>query len=179
MRVAVFGGSFNPPHVCHAMVAGWLRWTDRADEVWLLPTYVHPFDKALAPFAARLAMCEALAEAVGSWVKVCPIEQSLEVPSYTIDTLRALEVRHPEHRFRLVVGADVLDQVQDWKQWDRIEQDYTPIRVGRAGYPVPPGAVEFPALSSTRVRSALAAGQAVDHLVPAPVLPLLGEWYAG
>lgn len=172
MRVAIYGGSFNPPHVGHAMVAGWLRWTDRADEVWLVPSFAHPFDKELAPFDARIAMCRALAEAVGPWVHTDAIEATLPVPSYTIDTLDTLAARHPEHELRLVVGADILDSVAQWKRWDDVCARYSPIIVGRAGYRAPPDAVVFPEISSTEVRRRLAAGAPVDHLVPKGVLAL-------
>jgi nicotinate-nucleotide adenylyltransferase len=169
MRVVVYGGSFNPPHVGHAMVAGWLRWADRADEVWLLPAYAHPFDKALRPFGARVAACEALARLVGPWVRVEGIESTLPIPSYTVDTLDTLAARHPEHAFRLVVGADVITQVAAWKRWDRIVADYSPIVVGRTGWDPVPDAPTFPEVSSTAIRARIAAGQSVDHLVPKAV----------
>jgi nicotinate-nucleotide adenylyltransferase len=177
MRIAVYGGSFNPPHVGHAMVASWLRWTDRVDEVWLLPSFAHPFDKALAPFADRVAMCEALAALVGPWVRVEPIEATLPTPSFTIDVLGFLAARHPEHRLRLVVGADVLPVAGQWKRWDLVERDYAPLIVGRGGYENPPGAVVFPEISSTEVRRRIAAGEPVDHLVPAAILALAARLY--
>ncbi len=52
---AIFGGSFNPPHLGHAMVAAWLKWTGRADDVWFVPAFEHAFGKPLAPFENRLA----------------------------------------------------------------------------------------------------------------------------
>jgi nicotinate-nucleotide adenylyltransferase len=175
MRVAIYGGSFNPPHVGHAMVAGWLRWADRADEVWLVPAFVHPFDKDLAPFEDRLAWCRALADAVGPWVRVEAIEATLPTPSYTIDTLETLSARHPASRFRLVVGADVLEAVPQWKRWDRIVERFDPVVVGRQGWPVPTGTIGFPEVSSTEVRRRIRAGEPVDHLVPAGVLARLGD----
>lgn len=167
MRVAVYGGSFNPPHVGHGLVAAWLRWTDRADAVWLLPTFGHPFGKPLAPWEDRLELCRVLAAAVGPWVSVCELESELPVPSYTIDTLEALERRHPAHRFRLVVGADVVPETPKWRAWDRIEAGYDPIVVGRQGYPTPPGAVDFPGVSSTEIRARAARGEPLDHLLVA------------
>ena len=169
MQIAVYGGSFNPPHVGHAMVAGWLLWTERAEEVWLLPCAEHAFDKALAPFERRRAMCEALARAVGPSVRVEPIEESLPQPSYTWNTLEALAARHPEHRFRLVVGADALEVTHLWHRWEDIVERYEPLVVGRGAYPPVPGAPTFPELSSTDIRDALSRGDAVDHLVPAGV----------
>lgn len=174
MRIGVYGGSFHPPHVGHAMVAAWLRWTEQVDEVWLVPVFDHPFAKDLAPFDARLAWCGALAETVGPWVRVVPIERELEGVSYTVRTLDALAQRHPDHSFRLVVGSDVLPTTPKWKDWDRIASVYQPLLVGRAGHGDVPGAPTFPQVSSTQVRAALAAGEDVSAWVPASVLRAMG-----
>ncbi|MBA2320252.1 MAG: nicotinate-nicotinamide nucleotide adenylyltransferase [Deltaproteobacteria bacterium] len=165
MRIGVYGGSFNPPHAGHALVAAWLRWTDRVDEVWLMPAFGHPFDKVNAPFDVRLALCEAVASSVGAWVKVCSVERDLPAPSYTIHTLDHLARAHPAHAFRLGVGADVLPETPKWRAWDRILADYDPIVVGRAGWPTPEGAVDFPGISSTEIRRRAAAGEPIDALV--------------
>ncbi len=178
MRIAVFGGSFNPPHVAHAMVASWLRLTDRADEVWLLPAFHHAFDKALAPWDQRLAWTGALADALGPWARVEPIEAELPVPSYTIRTLDTLAGRCPEHRFSLVIGADVAAQLPLWRESDRLRAQYSLIIVGRQGCPPVAAAPDFPDVSSTDVRARLAAGERVDHLVPAAVLSQLGGWFS-
>ncbi len=178
MRIAIYGGSFNPPHVGHAMVAAWVGWCDLADEVWLLPTYSHAFSKDLAPFDVRLAMCRAAAAAVGPWVRVDAIESELPEPSYTIDTLDALTARHPEHEFRLLVGADTLDDTDAWKRWDRIEADYRPIVAGRHGYREVPGVPVFPDVSSTEVRRRIALGEGVEQFVLRDVAALLGEHYS-
>lgn len=170
MRIAVYGGSFNPPHVAHAMVASWARWTGAADAVWLVPVYRHAFanrhDKVLASFEERCRWCEAMASDLGSGVAVSRIEAELPTPSYTIDTLRALQRHHPQHRFRLIVGADVLPQTGDWKDWAAIEAEFAPLVVGRAGYPSPAAnMVDFPDVSSTALRERLRSGARIDHLV--------------
>ncbi len=177
MRVAVFGGAFDPPHMGHAMVAGWLRWADRADEVWLVPSSAHPFGKESRPHAERVGWCEALAAEVGPWVRVCGIESELGTPSYTLHTLRELARRHPTHRFQLVIGADNLAVRDKWMGWAAIASEFAPIVVGRAGYPEPPDAPVFPGVSSTEIRARLAAGEPVDHLVPAAVLARMGGAY--
>ncbi len=177
MRVAVYGGSFDPPHVGHAMVAAWLGWTRRVDEVWLVPTYQHAFEKDLAPFDTRVALCEAMARSLGPHVRVDRVEERLERPSYTIHTLEALARAHPEHSFRLVIGSDVLEQTDAWHRWDLIEERFVPVVVGRVGYEEVPGAPSFPPVSSTEVRRALRAGESVAHLVPGVVLDLLDGVY--
>lgn len=168
-RVVVYGGSFHPPHVGHAMVASWLRWTDQADEVWLVPTAHHAFGKVMAPLERRLRWCEVFARDVGDFVRVSAIEGSLPAPSYTLRTLDALAAAHPDFRFRLVVGADLRATVDRWHRWDRIEQTYAPIWVGRDGYPSVADTPTFPGVSSTEVRRRLAAGESVDGLLTAGV----------
>lgn len=177
MRIAVYGGSFNPPHVAHAMVAAYLLWTDQADEVWLVPVYRHAFEpwhnKALAPYDERLRWCQAMAADVDDRIRVCDVERDLPTPSFTIETLRALRERHPDHAFRLVVGADVLPTLPKWRDWASIEAEFSPILVGREGYPSPPGTVDFPDVSSTAIREYLARGEAVGGLVTRGVARLL------
>lgn len=176
MRVGFYGGSFNPPHLGHAMVASWLLWTRRVDAVWIVPVFRHAFegrqDKALAPFADRLRWCEALSQELplADRVSVLDVEASLQAPSYTIDTLRHLAGRHPDHRLHLVIGADVLPQLPRWRQWPEIERDFSPIIVGRAGHAVPDGSVVFPDISSSEIRRRLLDRQPVEHLLPARVL---------
>lgn len=170
MVVGVYGGSFNPPHVGHAMVAGWLLWTRRVDEVWLVPTWQHAFEKKLAPWPVRLEACQALGRAIGPGVHVHGIESELPAPSFTVRTLDALALRHPEARFRLVLGVDVLAQTGGWKDWARIQGEFAPIVVGRAGHDAVSGSPTFPEVSSTDIRDRIERGDPVDHLVPAGVL---------
>ena len=177
MRVAVYGGSFNPPHVAHGMVAAWLLWTGQADEVWLVPVFRHAFEgvhgKALAPFSTRLAWCAALAADIDPRIRVSPIESELPTPSFTIETMRALRERNPDVELRLVVGADVLPQLPKWRAWDALQAEFSPIIVGRAGHPSPEGTVRFPDISSTEIRRRLEAGESVQPLVTRGVAALL------
>lgn len=177
MRVAVYGGSFNPPHVGHMMVTAWLRWTGRCEATWWIPVRGHPFAKDLVDYDTRLRLCAEVAASLPG-VEVSDIERDLPVPSYTIDTLDQLAERHPEHRFRLVVGADVLSETHRWKAWDEICARYAPIVVGRAGYPPVADAVTFPEVSSTEIRSRIAGGQPVGHLVPEAILGRVQALYS-
>jgi nicotinate-nucleotide adenylyltransferase len=170
VQVGLFGGSFNPPHVGHAMVVSWLLWTEQVDEVWLMPTYEHPFDKDLIPFATRVMACKALSTLFQGQVKVCEIERDLPRPSYTLNSLETLSVAHPGLDFRLVAGSDILEQVHAWHKWEEIQARFRPILVSRAGYRVLPDSPIFPEVSSTAIREALRAGRSVDALLPAGVL---------
>ena len=165
MRVAVFGGSFNPPHVGHGLVSSWILWTGLADEVWLMPTYAHALAKSLPSFETRVDLCERFARDVDRRIQVTCIEQDLPMPSYSIDSLRALRHRFPEHEFRFVIGSDILEQTDRWKQWSVIESEFCPIIVGRYGFKNAPDVVVFPGVSSTEVRNLIERKEPFSHLV--------------
>jgi nicotinate-nucleotide adenylyltransferase len=176
-HVALLGGSFNPPHVAHLMAAYWVLSTQPVGEVWLLPSFRHPFGKALAPFEDRVRMCElALRELRGA--AVCTAEAELAddpLVGKTARTLEHLVERHPALRFSLVVGADVLPETGKWYRWERVRELAGLIVLGREGYPPVPGAPVLPAVSSTAVRELLAKGEDVAGLVPRRVLEYVRE----
>lgn len=166
-QIALLGGSFNPPHVGHLMAALYLRSTLGCDEVWLVPSFNHPFGKPLAPFDDRVAMCEAMAEDVGPWLKISRAESEVGGEGRTIELLEWLLPQHPGVKFRWVIGSDILSDLPKWKSWDRIEQLVAVTVIHRAGYPssraLGPPMVE---VSSTEIRKRLDAGEAPTDLVP-------------
>jgi nicotinate-nucleotide adenylyltransferase len=169
--VAILGGSFNPPHVAHLMAAYWTLATQEVAEVWLLPSWRHPFGKALAPFEDRVRMCELAARGVRG-VAVCTAEAELAgdpLVGKTARTLEHLVAKHPTHDFSLVVGADILPETDKWYRWDRVKELARIVVVGREGYPPVPGAPSLPAVSSTEIRARLARGDEVAGLVPRKV----------
>ncbi len=168
MRVAVYGGSFNPPHVAHQLALAYVLATARVDEVWMVPTFKHPFDKQLAPFSDRAKMCE-LAASPFKTVRVSGIEEELGGDSYTLRTMRALVERHPDHRFSLVIGADLVAERERWHGWPELKELVPFIVIGRQGSPSA-GGITLPEVSSTLVRQRLGAGEAVDALVAADVV---------
>src|SRR5512146_215517 len=100
MRVALFGGSFNPPHVGHQLLALYVLETEPVDELWLVPCWRHPFEKELAPFEHRLRMTEAAAAALGPRARVSDVEARLGGDkSRTLLTVRALQASHPDVEF--------------------------------------------------------------------------------
>jgi nicotinate-nucleotide adenylyltransferase len=176
--IAVFGGSFNPPHVAHLMAAIWVVETQPVDELWVVPTFHHPFDKPLAPFDDRVEMLRLLCAPLAPRVRVETLERDLPPPSLTLTTLEALAARHPDVAWRLVVGADILAERDKWHRWDAIERLAPPIVVGRQGYVAPAELgelVELPAISSTEVRTRIGRGEDVAALVPRRVLEYLSR----
>src|SRR5882724_6666783 len=111
-RIALFGGSFDPPHVAHQLVALYVLETQPVDELWIVPAYAHPFGKHLVPFEHRVAMCELAAAALGPRARVSRAEEELaNRPGFTVShTLDLIDYLAPRGELRLVVGADILGE---------------------------------------------------------------------
>ena len=174
MKTALFGGSFNPPHAAHQLVALYVLETCELDELWFVPTFAHPFHKPLVDYEHRVAMCELAAAPLGARARVSRAEADLAaqpgfVSSRTYDLVEMLRARDPARRFHLVIGADILQETAKWHRWDDLCALAPPIVVGRPGYPHSQVAVAD--ISATRVRELIAAGDpAVSSLVPHAVL---------
>ena len=184
--VGLFGGSFNPPHVCHVLASRHLLDAGIVDEVWWLPVHRHAFakDSSLAPWEHRIAMTEAVASAEEGIV-VHGIERELSPPSYTFDTVMALRERHPDCRFSWLIGTDILPELHRWHRWDELRKmlDFLVIGRGQADQTLPAGGrfrrldLTLPDLSSSSLRDDLAAGrfERVRKAVPPSVAKYLEE----
>jgi nicotinate-nucleotide adenylyltransferase len=181
--VALFGGSFNPPHVAHQMVALYVLETQPVDALWFVPVYTHVFGKDLAPYADRVAMSELAAAPLGPRVQVSRAEEELArrpgfAGSRTLDLIDHLQATHPGIAFRLVVGTDILAEAHKWYRWDEVVAKAPLLVIGRTGYALPPGSVAtgvtMPEVSSTAIRAALRQGAVssgeLASLLPASVL---------
>lgn len=166
--LAVFGGSFDPPHVGHVLAATWVISTQPVDGLLVVPALSHPFGKRLAPYPHRRRMAE-LAFADIARVAVSDVEARMGGPSYTVDTLERLQREHPGVTLRLVVGSDLVAQVPTWHEGHRIEQLARLLVVGRGGHEDGTEDLVMPAVSSTEVRRRAQAGEPLDGLVPRTV----------
>jgi len=176
--VALLGGSFDPPHIGHVLMASWALCLEEVDEVWLLPTFIHPFGKELTDFEVRCEMCEAAVAHLGPSARVERIEEQLGGISYTVRTLEALSQREPDVRWRWVGGADTWNQRHTWREWERIETMVEPLIIGREGAPSPApfaAAPVLPNISSSEVRSRIAAGDEIAGLIPMEVHQLIRQ----
>ncbi len=145
-RVALFGGSFDPPHLGHVAICKWLFQRGAADEVWVIPCFRHPFDKALSPFEDRYAMCQLAFRKQGLPIEVLDIERRLGGVSYTLRTIEALLQEYPDWRFTFVTGADVESDSAGWHRFDAIRELVEIVRLPRG--PLSP----IPDISSTEIR---------------------------
>lgn len=170
MRVALLGGSFNPPHVGHLMAAYWVLATQPIDTVWLMPAFKHPFGKALTPFGHRVEMCRLAARGLAR-VEVTQVEAEVGGEGWTYQTLEHLAQTRPDLELSLIVGSDLVLERDKWRRFDRIEQLAKLVVVHRAGYDVPEATGPVLAeVSSTAARQRLASGQDGGGLVPSEVV---------
>lgn len=174
-RVGIFGGSFNPPHVAHVLAASYALLVAPIDSICVIPVFQHPFAKELAPYEARLRMCELAFEGV-LHVEVSDVERRLGGESRTLRTLEHLQQVEPSWSMRLIIGSDVVADLPKWHQFDRIAAIAPPFVLERRGV----GRVDksvLPEVSSTEVRELARKGQLdeLSMLLPRRVLELVRE----
>jgi len=166
MKIALFGGSFNPPQIGHVAVAKALLDSGQFDEVWVTPSLRHPFGKPLAPFEDRLALCHLAFDSLGPLVRVSEAErQTGNQEGYTIELIRALRKKYPHHSFSLVMGSDVRSETSQWRDFEELKKLIEIYPISRAGYEES----KFPQVSSTQVREGLEKGHDITSLVPPAV----------
>jgi nicotinate-nucleotide adenylyltransferase len=152
MRLGLYGGSFDPVHYGHLLLAECCRETLRLDELWLIPAAVPPHKQArtLAPAKHRLEMLE-LALGGHEQIKVSPVEIDRGSVSYTVDTLAAVQSVHPGATLFLLMGADSLRDLPTWREPRRICELSIPAVVCRGGTTPPDFSVLAPLVSAERL----------------------------
>ncbi len=172
-KVAILGGSFNPPHLSHALLGVAVLTAEPYDALWVLPCADHPFGKSLAPFALRQQMCVAAFENVAN-THVLDVEQRLPAPNYTVQTLRYLRAACPGLQPAFVVGTDILAELDRWREPDALQQLCDFIVIPRGGYPRE-GRLELqlPEVSSTEIRDRIATGKDASGLLSHKVETLI------
>ena len=124
-KIGIYGGSFNPVHFGHVGLAKWVIEHTDLDELWLLVSPNNPLKPAnlLAPEQERLeAVREAIKDIPG--LRASDFEFSLPRPSYTANTLRALQAAYPQHEFTLVIGEDNLAIFDQWREYEYILEHF-------------------------------------------------------
>ncbi len=193
-RLGVLGGTFDPPHLGHLWLATLAADAMDLDRVLFMPAArpPHKAGKRVSHAADRLLMTR-LAIAADPSFELCTIEMERPGPSFTVDTVAALEERHgPETQLYLIMASDSLDRIDTWREPDRLLERIEWIVGPRPGMSLPDRAtlqqrfgtgaerihlLRGPSLdvSSTDIRSRVAARHAIRYLVPRGVEELIVE----
>lgn len=137
MRIAVYPGSFNPLHIGHQAIMEYLTKEEEYDWVYLIVSPKNPIKTTIKAETAGdryEAAVAAVKRHPDLHVWVDDIELKMDPPQYTIKTLDALRQREPENDFTLVVGADNLENIHRWRDFQRILADYGVAVYPRKGY---------------------------------------------
>ena len=182
MRIGIFGGSFDPIHTGHAIIANHIITSGVVDRLWLMVSPVNPLKvdkRRQVADTDRLRMVEMVSRPMEG-VETSAFEFTMPRPSYTIDTLNALQAKFPDDEFYLVIGGDNWGVFHQWRNSDEILARYHVLVYPRLGHEVVIPSelrdrvqlVDAPIieLSSTQVRERLAHGQSVRYYVPDEVL---------
>ena len=166
MTIGIFGGTFDPPHICHVLVCQYVLCMSTIERIIVIPSARHPFDKGQTPYAHRLRMCQLAMEPLGSRVEVSEIESMREGYSYTVDTLRELHRLLPDEEFRLIIGSDILAETDRWKEFEEVKRLAPLLVVPRAiDSQTASDLFTFPSLSSTAIRNALCEGADISTAI--------------
>lgn len=172
-KIAIYGGSFDPIHVGHLTTALYVKATQDVDEVWFEPVYKHPSGKQLqTSFHDRINMASDAILDFHFWARVMWHEEK-NLSGKTIDLIRYLKATYPteNYKFKLIVGSDVIYSLDQWKEWDEINEMVEVIVINRPGFPSGKavGPVQS-SISSTTIREKLFMGDDVKDLLPTRVL---------
>jgi nicotinate-nucleotide adenylyltransferase len=175
-KVGLLGGTFNPPHIGHLIMANEVKHALQLDEVRLMPTSIppHKADPSDASPDQRLRMVElAVSEITG--ITASSFEVDRGGVSYTFDTMKALTEQEPDTKFYFIIGGDMIDMLHRWYKIDELMKIVTFVGVGRPGtigetqYPITKLQIPEIDLSSTFIRNRLKTGGTIQFLVPGSI----------
>lgn len=181
MKLGIFGGSFNPPHMGHLVVLESVRDQLQFDKILLIPSAQTPnkHDISLAPAAMRLEMTK-LAVQGNPAFEISDIEIQRKGISYTVDTLSTLVGLYPKASFSLIIGADNFMEFQTWKSPKEILDKANLVVMSRPGFShrdVKHDLVRLTqfvnvpliGISGTDIRRRVKLGRSIHFLVPPAV----------
>ncbi len=158
MNVAIFGGSFDPPHFAHIEVLKYLIAQNKFDEVWVIPSKKNPLKPTQSRYSDRIKMCQLAFEEINPSIKI--IEEEKELTGFTIDLIQHLKKKFPEHHFTFLGGSDLQQEMQQWKDHEELKK-----QIQFEFFPRPPQPSPFPNISSTEIRQSVKKQLPIDHFV--------------
>lgn len=184
-KVGILGGTFDPPHIAHFVIAQEVLEQCKLDEIWFMPVNIPPHKKRpnLSSAHDRVKMLE-LGIKKQTKFSICTIELNRTGKSYTVDTMEQLISLYPDYEFYFIIGADMVEQLHTWYKINRLMELVIFIGTKRPGYKLNAAVdnlrmieVEVPQLeiSSSMLRERLKNNQSIDYLVPDEVKEYIKE----
>jgi len=178
MKIGLFFGSFNPIHIGHLIIANYVLNESDLEKIWLIISPLNPFktDKSLLDKNARLILAKAAVRR-DKRIMASDIEFHLSKPSFTINTLSYLKKNHPDNEFSIIMGSDSFQNLQEWKDFESIINNYKILIYRRPGFEIENSInaeIEIMSaphlnISSTEIRQLTRQGKSIRYLVPEKV----------
>ena len=181
-KIGILGGTFNPPHNGHLIIANEVLSKLDLDNIWFMPNQEPPHKKKEGKIAddQRLQMLQ-LAIEDHPFFQVEPIELERQGPSFTFETMKILTERHRDIAFHFIIGADMVEYLPNWHKIDELLKLMKFVGVNRPTYSnktdYPILNVETPSLdlSSSMIRQRIKEGRSVRYLIPESVRTYIKE----
>ncbi|WP_462412284.1 nicotinate-nucleotide adenylyltransferase [Neobacillus sp. Marseille-QA0830] len=181
-KIGILGGTFDPPHNGHLLIANEVRFAMELDEVWFMPNSVPPHKEKSGTVTneQRLQMLN-LAIQGNPAFHIQPIELEREGRSYTVDTMELIHSRYKDHQFYFIIGADMIEYLPKWHKIDQLVKLVQFVGVDRPSYShqteYPVLYVDVPAMdiSSSMIRDRVKNGGTVRYLLPDSVIHFIEE----
>ncbi|CEH29574.1 nicotinate-nucleotide adenylyltransferase [Aneurinibacillus migulanus] len=185
-KVGLYGGTFDPIHTIHLIVAEQARDALEIDEIWFLPARIPPH-KQTKQITADIHRVEMIARAIAGHsdfrLDTIELEREPELPSYTYDTVHILKERHPDIDFYFIIGGDMAAYLPKWHRIDELILMVQFVALARPGYVMDNPYMrhvietEMPQLdvSSSMIRKKIAQGRSIRYLVPEAVRMYIEE----
>jgi nicotinate-nucleotide adenylyltransferase len=181
-EIIIFGGTFDPIHIGHLIIAEQARIQRKAESVLFVPTFAppHKSESKLTNYLHRYIMvCHAIQD--NSYFEASDIERNLSVPSYTLNTIKALRELYPAMvKLSLLIGADMLGDMKNWHKPQEIIQLCDIIVTKRPGFKIDIESlkkndkfhyIDAPhiEISSSMIRQYASEGRSFLYMVPTQV----------
>ncbi|MFZ7945472.1 MULTISPECIES: nicotinate-nucleotide adenylyltransferase [Bacillaceae] len=181
-KVGILGGTFDPPHYGHLMIANEVYSALNLDEIWFMPNHEPPHKKKSESVedGDRLNMLRLAIDGNPAFT-IQPIELERQGPSYTVDTMRMLKSEYADNEYFFIIGADMIEYLPKWHKINELVNLVHFVGVRRPSYShqteYPVLYVEVPAIdvSSSMIRNRMKSGKTVRYLLPDQVIDYIEE----
>ncbi|MFD3447662.1 nicotinate-nucleotide adenylyltransferase [Microbacteriaceae bacterium 4G12] len=175
-KVGIIGGTFDPPHNGHLLIASEVQDALKLDEVWFMPNQIppHKMGKEVTSVDNRVEMLRLATEQMPHF-SLCLVELTRQGPSYTYDTVVQLKEQYPDTCFYFIIGGDMVEYLPKWYKVEELLKLITFVGVTRLGYalttPYDMITLEIPefAVSSSLIRERFSKKKTTNYLLPEKV----------
>ncbi|UOE95622.1 nicotinate-nucleotide adenylyltransferase [Alkalihalobacillus sp. LMS39] len=183
-KIGILGGTFDPPHLGHLLIAEEVRSQLALDEIWFMPSYIPPHKTRddLSSSVERKTMVE-LAIKDNGYFSLSTLEIERKGRSYTIDTMKQLKAKYEDVAFYFIIGGDMIEQLHTWVEIEYLLGLVTFVGLKRPQFdhntPYKNQIIEVDVpqvdISSSLIRQRVSRGESIRYLVPDPVGTFIRE----